>query len=464
MSISRRTFFGVGAGLVGASALAISPETFGALGDGKADDTEALARALDAAKVAEGVVLLEAGKVYRAGDLRIPRAAVLIFSPRARLAPARPGARLTIDGRIDSTGLDRIFEGGWTFRKSEPDILDGFPDVPLEWFGGRASWTDRPDSLAAFRYALAFCKAMRCRAILLGNGSYFVSDTVRIDGPVGIKGAGMESTFLIRHGGVANAPTIQLVGVRDDAVSNLEFSGFSLLPLEREGAGTGIAADWFAHVRLADVEFRNLATGLDLVDGAYSWQILGCRFLNNRIHLALGANANNLIVARCQLMHGETGIDCKGASNSISIGGETNFEALTGQPIRWRGNGTTLFRLSVSNCRFEKCVGAVGYGGGNARALAFSFDQSFVENVNGTTSHFLDLTNCEGAVISRSYFQRCNAALVNAPRSASQVVICDNVLRDIPQVNSASKSGGFSPEEGFKRCRAYNCGNVKGAA
>ncbi|NIJ63624.1 hypothetical protein FHR20_000555 [Sphingomonas leidyi] len=444
--------------------LSLSPATFGALGDGRTIDTDALAEALSAARGASGAVLLDAGKVYKTGDLKIPRGTVLIFSPGARLAPARPGARLTIDGRIESIGFDRIFEDGWTFYKSEPDILDGFPDVPLEWFGGLASWTERRDALPAFRYALAFCKAMRCRAILLGNGSYFVSDTIRIDGTVGIKGAGMESTFLIRRGGAPNAATIQLVGVRDDAVGNLEYSGFSLLPLEREGVGTGIAADWFAHVRLSEVEFRNLATGLDLVDGAYSWQILGCRFLNNRTHVALGPNANNLIVAHCQLMHGETGIDCKGASNSISIGAETNFEALTGQPIRWRGNGTTLFRFSITGCRFEKCVGAIGYGGGNARALAFSFDQGFVENVNGTTSHFFDLTNCESAVVSRSYFQRCNAALVNAPRSASQVVICDNVLRDIPQINSASKSGGFGEEEGFSRCRAYNCGGVKGSA
>ncbi len=464
MPFTRRSLLGVAATTTcGGTAIGLTPALLSSQGDGKADDSTALARALNAAKSGERAVLLEAGKTYRSGDLRIPRGVTLIFASGARLSPAHQGAMLTVDGTIESVGLNRIFDDGWVFKKSEPDILDGFKDVPIEWFGGRASWTERPDSLPAFYYAIAFCKAVRCRAILLANGCYFISDTIRIDGPVGIKGAGMQSTFLFRNGGETNSAIIELAGIKDRAVANLDFSGFSLMTFEKDGVGTGISADWFAHIRLADLQFRSLEIGLQLSDGAYTWRIVGCLFLSNRTHVVLGSNANNLLISQSQFIHGETGIDCVGSSNSLSISDETNFESLSGSPLRWRGQGTTLYRLSISNCRFEKCRGSIGFAGGSARALAFSFDRSFAENVNGTSAHCFDLTNCESVVISRSYFQRYNVGLVNAPKSAVQVIISDNFLVAVPQINSASPTGGFGPNEGYVRCRAYNCGQVKGA-
>lgn len=437
----------------------LTPARFGARGDGVADDTAALRSAFGAAATSGKPIMLEGGLTYRTGDLRIPAGSLLIVEPGASLMPDRQGAELRIDGYIISQGNGQIFRPGWTFAKT--DIQDGFEDVPIEWFGGRSSVSERPDSSAAFRYALRFCAAMRSRTILLGNGNYFVGEPIVITAPVGIRGRGIGSTFLFGspRGG---APVIDLQGSRALGISYIGFTDFALLASERD-TRVGIRSTWFAHVTLARVDFRNFRTALDLADGSYSWKIDDCRFLENTLHVDLGENSNNTWIGACQFLRGKRGIALTGSSNSVTIGHETNFELIDGNPIFWSGAASVIMKLAVVDCRFEACTGFVGSNEASATVVSLSFERNFVADSSNSIASYLKIPKGRNIVIAGCTFESAQVALVDIPPSVEQITIRDNDLVRIPQINAATRSGGIGPADGFVRSRAYNCSGVRGS-
>lgn len=445
---------------IGLDSSRISPEQYGAAGDGIADDSDAIAAALSAASRETQCIYLAAGRTYCCRGFTIPPRLSLIFEPNAQLKPLRPNEKITVDGQILSVGIGQLFLPGWIFGKT--NIEDGHEAVPLEWFGGRASWHDRPDCLPAFNYAIAFCRATRTRAILLGTGGYFVSGTIKIDSAIGIKGKGLQSTFLMADSFTDTMAAIELSGTQALNITDVTFSNFTLMST-KPGTGTGIKSTWFAQVNATGLGFRNFETGLNLHDASYSWKIEDSTFLDNVNHLTFGPNSNNVLISHCQLLHGKTGLAIVGSSNSISINNETNFEAIEEHPICWGGAETVVIKLSVQDSRFEKCIGPIGQRFGTGRILMFSFNRNYVENSAGSTDEFFFLPECDNVTISQSYFERSARGLLNAPPSVSRLTVYDNVLIRIPQINSASKLGSLTPAEGYRHCRAYNCSGVKGS-
>ncbi len=403
--------------------------------------------------------MLKSGATYRIDDLRIPSGTMLVVEPGASLKPARPGAQLRIDGTISSQGNGQIFRAGWQFAKT--DILDGYEDVPLEWFGGLASWSEKPDSSEAFSYALRFCSAMRSRTILLSNGCYFVTKPIIISAAIGIRGRGIQSTFLF---GRANtrAPVIELVGTRALGISYIAFSDFAIMASEPT-MRIGIRSNVFTHVTLARVDFRNFSVGLHLAEESYSWKIDDCRFLDNTTHIDLGTNANNTVISACQFLHGKCGIHLTGSSNSVTIGQETNFEGIDGNPVVWSGTDTEIIKLAILDCRFEKCRGFVGSGDAVASVASLSFERNFVADNSGSSDIYLKIARGRNIVIAGNYFERANKALVDIPPAVTQVTIRDNDLVRIPNINAATVTGGLAKSDGFARSRAYNCSGVRGS-
>lgn len=452
MSLSRRNLLVNGLTF---PAIGITP---GQRGPG-ADDTRALKEAFDQALETGMPVTLEAGRSYTASDVLVPAGVALVVQPGASLRPLRPGSRFRLEGQIIGSGTHRLFASGWTFVKSAyPGERE---DVPIEWFGAKASSGRKIDCSDAFDDAIAFCRATRSRRIILGFGYYYVSRTIRIDAPIGICGGGIQSSFLMgmMRGAV---PVIELSGGRSAHVVDVDFNGFSIMSVEA-GEATGLRAALFAHVGVSNVEFRNCAVGMDLRDTCYSWRVDGCKFLANRTHMLLGPESNNILLFHSQLIGGQAGMVFTGSCNSITVGGESNFEAIKGPPLCWRGQGTVVTRLSVTDSRFEKCSGAIGNAGGNAAARSFTFERNYVENSNGDTLTYFRLAGCDGVTVSRNYFERAEKGLVDAPPDVRQISVSENVLINIPQINLASRGGGLSAGEGYVRSSASGASGVRGS-
>lgn len=438
----------------------IYPDQFGAAGDGIADDAKALGKAFEEAAASGRPVYLADGKTYASSDLKVPAGVVLMFEPGALLKPVSENT-MTIDGQILSAGLQRIFGDGWRFSKT--DLTIGHPDVPLEWFGGISSFVSKPDCLKAFNYAIDFCKSIRSRTILLDTGTYYVSGTIRIDGLVGIKGKGYNSTTLFGNESMpAGSYVIELVGEERLNFTDVEYADF-VIRSEKALNINGLKSTWFSQIVANQLHFYGCDIGLDLHDTAYSWRVINCNFVHNRTHVNLGNQANNTLFSGCHFIGGERGISITGALNSVTVCEETNFEAISGQPICWSGDGNVINKLSVLDSRFEKCVGFIGRSSGSSVVNSFSFERNYVENVNGTTSHFFFLPDCNTGMIARCYFERASEALLDLPTSSVQVAIQDNVLIKVPKINLASPSAGVAPADGYTRCRAINCSGVKGS-
>lgn len=428
----------------------VFPEQFGAVGNGTANDAVPLAEAFAEGVASNRPVVIS--KVFASGNLTVPSDCRLIFYPGGQLKPVGANT-LTLNGQIESIGLQRIFADGWTFAKT--DIFNGFPNAPIEWFGGRASFSDKPDSLAAFNYAIAFCKAVRCWNILLDSGVYYTSGTITIDAQIGMQGKGWNETFLQGKDSVGSGNyIIEFVGEEADNFAESTYADF-VIRSETPHVCNGMKSTWFAHVNATRLHFYNCVVGLNLFETSYSWRLRDCFFYGCTTSAILGNQSNNTLISGCQFVSGTTGIQLSGTSNSITINDETNFEALTGKPVEWVGSGT-IYKLSIVDCRFEACVGSIGRASGTVVVFNFNFDRCFVDNNAGTTAQYFLLADINGGCIRNSYFNSASAALTNLAATVVGFAIEDNQLVSIPKINGNTGSGGVTPGDGYTACRAYN--------
>jgi hypothetical protein len=90
--------FALSAASQGAGATVVTPELFGAKGDGRADDTTALQRAAEAIqKAGEGVLVLKFGAVYRVGRQTHTEGKTPYWKPEPVMRLSIRGTRTDID-------------------------------------------------------------------------------------------------------------------------------------------------------------------------------------------------------------------------------------------------------------------------------------------------------------------------------------------------------------------------------
>ncbi|GEM_PF-5072941 len=165
---------------------------YGAVGDGRTDDTEALRRAIEAAGNSGRSVALAPGE-YRIGSVTIPEPIELVFLRGSMLA-LEEGAKLSCFGAI-SAGAHRIFDFAYERGSGELKVrFEGFRSLSHwlpEWFGavGDASIDEtdanRPvvegtDSSLAFEKAFLVMDQTGVAALKLNHGSFLFRHEVSV--------------------------------------------------------------------------------------------------------------------------------------------------------------------------------------------------------------------------------------------------------------------------------------------
>lgn len=120
---------------------------FGAKGDGKTSDTEAIQRALDAAGEANGTVWFPSG-VYRCHDLKVPPYVTLLSDPTWIFRCEKRGAVLELDSRDADCMLDITGSYGVRIRGM---VLSGIHDAekPIHgiYLNNPEKWSPKEDTV-----------------------------------------------------------------------------------------------------------------------------------------------------------------------------------------------------------------------------------------------------------------------------------------------------------------------------
>ncbi len=167
----------------------VSVADYGAKGDGKTDDSAAIAAAAEAAR---GKALYFAAGVYKTGaDLTIPENVNLVFAAGAVLSVSK-GATLTVNSKKITAPYSTVFAGEGAIA-----YMPNIEAVKIEWFGGKADYTSKnSDASTDCRDALQ--KAVdACKTVVFGYGRYYVNGTVKLPShAVTVIGGGPYNTYL----------------------------------------------------------------------------------------------------------------------------------------------------------------------------------------------------------------------------------------------------------------------------
>ncbi|MFC5403624.1 glycosyl hydrolase family 28-related protein [Cohnella soli] len=170
----------------------IQVRDYGAVGDGRADDTEALRRAIEAAGNSCRSVAIAPGE-YRIGSVVIPEPIELVFHRGAMLV-LEEGANLTCSGTI-TAGATRIFDFAYKRGSGVLNVrFEGFRSLSHwlpEWFGavGDASIDETDanqpvvagtDSSLAFEKAFLVMDQTGVAALKLNHGSFLFRHEVSV--------------------------------------------------------------------------------------------------------------------------------------------------------------------------------------------------------------------------------------------------------------------------------------------
>ena len=148
---------------------------YGAVGDGSAEDTIAIQRAIDAATVSGGRVLLRSGKKYLTGalylkshiDFHLDGDATLLASPDPAHYRAQASETLASDDPRQGTGI-LMSDGAQGLKISGTGFLDG---QGMKFMGeyGKSDERWEPKKFRPRMFSLAGCKDLEIRDISFGN-------------------------------------------------------------------------------------------------------------------------------------------------------------------------------------------------------------------------------------------------------------------------------------------------------
>jgi hypothetical protein len=181
--------------LAGSAAAAV--KDFGAVGDGIADDTNAINQGLRSA----GSLVLSRGRYRVASEVRVPRGSLLVFLGGELLIGA--GAKLVLDGLVWAPSIACMRLAG--------GVITGSPqngEIEVDWFGADATGAAPSDEAISTAFALAISPRppRGARKLRFGPGTYRITrnSILMPAGTTGqpivgltIEGAGAESTALV---------------------------------------------------------------------------------------------------------------------------------------------------------------------------------------------------------------------------------------------------------------------------
>ncbi|WP_404289671.1 hypothetical protein ACD578_25685 [Microvirga sp. RSM25] len=172
----------------------------------------------------------------------------------------------------------------WHFQSADSAWWEFAEDVPTLKYFGAVSGGAAAANRQAFRDAVEFAKYKGGGHVNLGPGSFEIDQTVildytdrpseRLNGIVGLRGAGVNGTELI-WAGAADQPMILLKGEPDGADSSpdMKIGGFKMRP-KVAGQGTGIQTLIAAYVQFNDILGFEFDTHFHLIDA------VSCRFFD----------------------------------------------------------------------------------------------------------------------------------------------------------------------------------------
>lgn len=334
--------------------------SYGAVGDGVADDTAAFQAAITAA--ADNLLFLPAGTYLIAGDVTVPANVELWFANGAMLE-VDSGDTVTIEGHIRDC-VHQIFGGS--------GIVAGTPNVGFvrpEWWGAVADGVT--DCADAIDKAIKFASdtTSKVQTVRFAAGDYVMGSGLSY-GPtydnVTLQGAGKTTYGYTRKGGttivakniLSSTPLISLAGQASplDTVTGWSVRDMQFIASYTEAANRCQCAfklDLTSWVSFRSVDIRRFSlAGLWLVDsgGSSNWShlyedcyfgvsengVVGACNLTAFVRCGFTACTNgmnmrltNTVIEACDFEGNDIGIRSMGGANSVAVTIESAyFEAM----------------------------------------------------------------------------------------------------------------------------------------
>jgi parallel beta helix pectate lyase-like protein len=398
-----------------------SPTQIGAVAMecGAVDDTDALNRAMAAAKA----ILIKRGTTCAAGSAAsFPVDSVLIIEPGGMLKPL-PGRKVLIGGELRA-GPYQIFTNAYAGGGSisfEGNVLLSviFP----EWWGpNRLDWSP------AFQEA---AKNRSGRTIVLQNTTYRLDSTVVFnttqtgasEPAAGFKLKGQSSVTTVIDSHVANGPAFRLYGnVSNAANVSLGFDFHTVLSdfkitttgSPQNSSGIEISSNWYT--RIERVWIENLTSD-------------GLRFDNNSNSTDDANSSVGFIVQHCVIRNNKGyGVRTRESPGYIAIGvAEISYSYIVGN-----GMAGVLFNGSI--LKVEGNSIAQNLGGGvyvppqssnlTVRILGNEFESNVPYNLN--------IARCVGGVIENNHFNASDVDANNRLTTTTDIVLGDGVSGENP--------------------------------
>lgn len=396
----------------------VSPEQFGAVGNGTADDAAKLQAALN--RAAGGVLRLTPGRTYGIGSaLVIP-------------------SRTTLDAR--GATIKRIANSDNMIRNTMDGVTGGY-GTSIDWSIIGGVWDGNG---ANFTTA--------CTLIVIGH-------TQRAN----IIGITSQNVPTFHHIEVNGSRDVRIVDCTFIGGNEQGLQGNEAIQIDHCYSGSGT---WFApydnttceNITIENCTFRNTGTGV----GTHSGSSLGslglkhdtitinnCRFYNPYYCAVRAENWSGLTVSNCRASGGAYGILCQAFGTQIMSG-----PVITGNQFYGMGNNGYPF----TDCRAIRLLGISGF---TAYYHRFTITGNVVADLladgASTATHGITVDYCQGGVVADNICHNLRGAGVYIYNS-QWVNVNDNVVRGGNSAGTAGQAGIILGNSSTVRCRAS--GNV----
>jgi hypothetical protein len=422
----------------------VNVKWFGAIGNGIAIDTTAIAAAR-----CVGPVILPPGS-YLVENLTLDEG--FEFMDGSVLTPLGTPT-ITVNGQI-SAGRYKIFETGFTFTQTG-SFTKEYANV--EWFGAMSDPTLVFDSGPGINECITFANNTITGTIDAGAGSFLTKEPLVFTKSVGMRGRGINDTTIFGSTDITYGTAIidyqctELI-----RAENVEIKGFTV---RDEGSQRliGIKGVWLTQSEINRIGYYRLLKGYYAPDRSWSVNHINtvAAYCTTAAELGVASGHNNF--NGCILSGLVDGLVINVTTgeeiDTINLFG-CDIEGTSGNPIKFQGLGS-LRNLNLFGVRFEKCIGPISVIGTSTQG--FNMKGCDVQNTDGTSAVALSLRNITGGEVSSNHFNNYTTQILDFGAGSNVNVRVEN-----NNYTSSPSFTGFTPDTIYDSMGCLGINNTTG--